>query len=189
MEKSDFRILIADDDSSVRDVVRDMLMREGYVVDQAVDGRDAQGRILAGSYHLIITDLMMPGADGLSVLKSALSLDPDTSVVIITAYATLQSALEAVREGAYDYVTKPFRLEEMLVTVGNAYKRTRLIQQNRFLLGKLKEQGRNPNDPVVRLERLSKLKEHGFVDEDEFYALKEKVIDAIDSTAESTRSR
>ena len=183
------RILIVDDDESVRDVVKDMLVREGYVVDVAVDGRDAQARILEGAYHLIITDLMMPGADGLEVLKSALSLDPDTSVIIITAYATLQSALEAVREGAYDYVTKPFRLEEMLVTVGNAFKRTKLIEQNHFLLGKLKEVGRMKNDPVRRLERLSKLKAQGFVNEDEFYALKAEVIDTVNENPESTHSR
>lgn len=189
MEKNDFRILIVDDDESVREVVCDMLSREGYFVDVAQDGRDAQARILEGSYHLIITDLMMPGADGLEVLKSALSLDPDTSVIIITAYATLQSALEAVREGAYDYVTKPFRLEEMLVTVGNAFKRAKLIEQNAFLLGKLKEMGRIKNDPVQRLERLSKLKNQGFVDEEEFYALKEQVIDSLDGNPERTHSR
>jgi len=189
MEKNDFRILVVDDDESVREVVKDMLTREGFVVDTATDGRDAQARILGGAYHLIITDLMMPGADGLEVLKSALSLDPDTSVIIITAYATLQSALEAVREGAYDYVTKPFRLEEMLVTVGNAFKRTKLIQQNHFLMGKLKEANIRQYDPVKRLERLSKLKEQGFVNDDEFFALKEKVIDSLDEAPESSHSR
>lgn len=186
MEKNEFRIMVVDDDESVREVVRDMLVREGYVVDTAVDGRDAQARILAGGYHLIITDLMMPGADGLEVLKSALSLDPDTSVIIITAYATLQSALEAVREGAYDYVTKPFRLEEMLVTVGNAFKRTKLILQNHFLLGKLKEAASRKYDPVQRLERLSKLRAQGFVNDDEFFALKERVIDTIHDAPESS---
>ncbi len=188
MDKSEFKILVADDDESVMEVVKDMLTREGYVVEEAVDGRDAQARILEGAYHLIITDLVMPRADGLAVLKSALSLDPDTAIIIITAYATLQSALEAVREGAYDYVTKPFRLEEMLVTVGNAFKRARLIQQNKFLLGKLRESGNSRGDPVKRLERLSKLKDGGFVNEDEFYALKEKVIDTLYEKSESPHS-
>ena len=188
MDKSEFKILVADDDENVMEVVRDMLTREGYIVEVAVDGRDAQARILEGAYHLIITDLVMPHVDGLTVLKSALSLDPDTAIIIITAYATLQSALEAVREGAYDYVTKPFRLEEMLVTVGNAFKRAKLIQQNKFLLGKLRESGNNKGDPVTRLERLSKLKDGGFVSEDEFYALKGQVIDTFYENSEGPHS-
>jgi two-component system response regulator PilR (NtrC family) len=184
MEKRDFRVLIADDDESVRDVVADIITREGYKVDTATDGNQAMDRILHGRFDLIITDLKMPGASGLDVLKRALSLDPDTSVVIITAFATLQSALEAVHEGAYDYVTKPFRLEEMLVTVGNAFKRTQLIAQNRFLLEKLRG-GSDNGDTISSLERLARLRELGVVDEEEFARLKEKIMNGSAETSET----
>jgi len=177
MEKKDFRVLIADDDESVRDVVADVVAREGYTVDTAEDGSEALSKILHGGFHLIITDLKMPGASGLEILKQTLSLDPDASVVIITAYATLHSALEAVKEGAYDYVTKPFRLDEMLVTVGNAFKRAQLIEQNRFLLGKLRG-GVQDGDTLTRLERLAKLRELGVLDEAEFRELKARILEA-----------
>jgi len=186
MEKRDFRVLIADDDESVRDVVADIITREGYKVDTATDGNQAMDRILHGRFDLIITDLKMPGASGLDVLKRALSLDPDTSVVIITAFATLQSALEAVHEGAYDYVTKPFRLEEMLVTVGNAFKRTQLIAQNRFLLEKLRG-GPENGDAISSLERLARLRELGVVDDEEFARLKSKIMNGSAETS-ATRS-
>jgi len=182
MEKSDFRVLIADDDESVRDVVKDVIAREGFTVTSASDGTDALSKILHGGFHLIISDLKMPGASGLEILKRSLSLDPDASVVIITAYATLHSALEAVKEGAYDYVTKPFRLDEMLVTVGNAYKRAQLIEQNRFLLGKLRG-GVNEGDTLSSLERLVKLKELGVLNEGEFAELKERIL--VDSRKDS----
>lgn len=175
MNKEEFRVLVADDDESVRDVVADVITREGYPVETAVDGNDALTRILHGRYHLIITDLKMPGSSGLEILKRSLSLDPDTSVIIITAYATLQSALEAVKEGAYDYVTKPFRLDEMLVTVSNAFKRAQLIQQNRFLIDKLRGYD-GKTDTLGSLERLVKLKEVGAVTEAEFTALKDQIM-------------
>ncbi len=178
MEKHDFKILVADDDESVREVVSDIISREGFAVDSAEDGTDALTKILKGRYHLIITDLKMPGADGLEILKRSLSLDPDTSVVIITAYATLQSALEAVKEGAYDYVTKPFRLEELLVTVGNAFKRAQLIDQNKFLLDKLRGEDTRL-DSLNSLERLARLKESGIIDDAEFMALKSKIMDSL----------
>jgi len=175
MEKNEFKVLVADDDESVRDVVADVINREGFPVEVAVDGTDALNKILHGHYHLIITDLKMPGASGLEILKSALSLDADSSVIIITAYATLQSALEAVKEGAYDYVTKPFRLDEMLVTVGNAFKRSQLLEQNRYLLDKLRGVDRSA-DTLGSLERLVKLRETGAIDEEEFSSLKDQIL-------------
>ena len=175
MEKDEFRVLVADDDESVRDLVSDIVIREGYTVETAADGSEALTRILNSRFHLIITDLKMPGATGLAILKRALSLDPDTSVVIITAYATIKSALEAVKEGAYDYVTKPFRMDEMLVTVWNAYKRAQLIDQNHSLLANLRGK-RKGNNMLHSLERLAKLKKLGVLDDPEFIALKNKII-------------
>lgn len=168
---------MADDDESVRNLVADIISREGYSVETANDGSEALNKVLHGGFHLIITDLKMPGASGLEILKRTLTLDPDASVVIITAYATLHSALEAVKDGAYDYVTKPFRLEEMLVTVGNAFKRASLIEQNRFLLGKIRG-GEGDCDTLNSLERLVKLKELGVLAEPEFNDLKSRILKA-----------
>ncbi len=175
MEKEEFRILVADDDESVRDLLSDIIIREKYTVETAADGSEALTRILHSQFHLIITDLKMSGATGLEILKRAVSLDPDTSVVIITAYATIQSALKAVKEGAYDYVTKPFRMDEMLVTIGNAYRRAQLIEQKNSLLANIRGK-RKEDDPLNSLERLVKLKKMGAIDESEFAALKNRVI-------------
>lgn len=175
MEKEEFRILVADDDESVRDVLSDIIIRERYAVETASDGSEALARILHSQFHLIITDLKMSGATGLEILKRAMSLDPDTSVVIITAYATIQSAIKAVKEGAYDYVTKPFRMDEMLVTIRNAYRRAELIEQKHSLLANLRGK-RKEDEPLNSLERLVKLKKTGAINDSEFAILKNKII-------------
>ncbi len=175
MKKEDFRILVADDDESVRDLLADIITRENYTVEIAADGNEALTSILHKQFHLVITDLKMSGATGLEILKRTMSLDPDTSVVIITAYATIKSALEAVKEGAYDYVTKPFRMDEMLVTIRNAYRRAQLIEQNNSLLANLRGK-RKEDDPLNSLERLVRLKETGKINDSEFVVLKKKII-------------
>ncbi len=177
MRKEDFNILIADDDPSVRDLVADFLSSEGYTVDTAADGEEAVEKVLYSSYPLVIADIRMPGASGLQVLEKVLSRDPDASVILITAYATLDSAIKAVEDGAYDYVMKPFRMDELAVTVGNAFLKAGLLEENRYLLSKIRND--NGGDPLERLERLSRLRTNGVVTEDEFTALKEKVIDGI----------
>jgi two-component system response regulator PilR (NtrC family) len=139
MEKRDFRILVVDDDEIVRDVVRSLLAREGYSVITAKGGRDAVEILDREQFMMVITDLSMPEIGGMEVLKHAIKRDQDLCVVILTAYGTLDTTLEAMREGAYDYVTKPFKGQEILMIAGRAFERTGLIRENRELKANLKE--------------------------------------------------
>jgi len=137
MHSEPLTVLVADDDRSARDALRDILERHHYRVETAQDGLDAMAKLRARRYPLVVADLRMPGADGLEVLREAKKLDPDVLVVIVTGYASLETALQAIRSGAYDYLTKPFRLEEMLVVMNNAKERIRLLQENRNLAARV----------------------------------------------------
>ncbi len=126
MTKREFRILVADDDEIARDVIQLLLTNEGYTVFTARDGLDAIRMMRIEDVSLVITDLRMPGADGIEVLKSALLINPDIAVVILTAYGTLDTTLQAMKEGAYDYLTKPFKGQEIIFVAERAFKRERI---------------------------------------------------------------
>ena len=170
MNKRDFKILVADDDEIPRDIVSTILVREGYSVATAKDGIEAIKILRLEDINLVITDLRMPGADGLEVLKHALRINPETSVVILTAYGTLDNALEAIKEGAYDYLTKPFKIQEILILAERAYKKEELIKENRELrkllmdtyheIEEIKTVFAHNNFPIVTgwIERIEKLK-------------------------------
>ncbi len=139
MEKKDFTILVADDDEIARDVVGSLLSREGYPVVLARDGNEAMQALQYGPIGLVITDLKMPGPDGLMVLKHAVRISPDTAVVVLTAYGTLDTTLEAMQEGAYDYLTKPFKGQEILILADRAYRRAILMHENHELRQHLRD--------------------------------------------------
>lgn len=139
MEKKEFKILIAEDDSLVREAVRQLLAREGYCVGTAPDGLEAIKILTMDEVDLVVTDVRMPGAGGMDVLRHARRVAPDTAVIIMTAYGTLETALEAMRQGAFDYLTKPFQIEQMTFAVEKAYGRALLIEENRELRRCLRE--------------------------------------------------
>ena len=134
----DIRFLIADDEKDFRDLLRTILNKKGYKVNEATDGNEALDLIESESFDVIITDLKMPGADGFDVLQKSIEQNPDTQVIIITGYATLESALKAIKEGAYDYIKKPFSFDEIDVVIRNAVLKINLIKANRNLLRCLK---------------------------------------------------
>ncbi len=127
------KILIVDDERSLRDVLSIMLTRAGYVVTVASDGDEAIARIEKELFDLVITDLKMPKAGGLEVLKAAKDMSPDSVVLIITAFASAESAVEAMKLGAYDYLTKPFQVDEVQLIVRNALEKRRLSTENMLL--------------------------------------------------------
>ena len=98
------------------------------------DGNKAIELCRNEKFDLIITDLMMPGASGLEVLTETRKIDPDSLVVLITGFASLETAVQAIREGAYDYITKPFKLEEIKIIVNNEREKISLIRENRKLI-------------------------------------------------------
>ena len=99
------KILVVDDERGLREVLSIMLKRAGYAVTEASDGEEAIGQINKEIFDLVITDLRMPKADGMAVLKAVKSSSPETVVLVITAFATADSAVDAMKQGAYDYLT------------------------------------------------------------------------------------
>lgn len=132
-------ILIAEDDQNLGEALADFLRQQGHRVDLAVTGREALACLSARAYPLVITDLVMPEVDGLTVLRAARERDPATLVVVMTGYASIDSAIQATREGAYDYLRKPFKLQEIEIAVANAARLLSLKRENQRLLGKLQD--------------------------------------------------
>jgi excisionase family DNA binding protein len=114
------RVLVVDDEASIRDLLAKTLALAEYDVDLAPDGRAALERLRIIPYDLLITDLKMPGVDGLTVIKEARRLKPDIPVIIITGFSTEASAIEAVNLGVSGYLTKPFRVPRVLATAAKA---------------------------------------------------------------------
>jgi excisionase family DNA binding protein len=114
------RVLVADDEASVRDLLSKTLALAEYDVDVAADGRTAVERLRILPYDLLITDLRMPGVDGLSVIREARRLKADIPVIIITGYSSEASAIEAVNLGVAGYLTKPFRIPRVLSVAAKA---------------------------------------------------------------------
>lgn len=124
------RILIVDDEESLRDFLSIMLHREGYHVDTAVDGAQAAAHLRDHAYDLVISDMKMPRMSGLELLRHIKERSPETVVLMITAFSTTEEAIEAMKQGAYDYITKPFKNEEIRLIVKNALERRQLRQEN-----------------------------------------------------------
>ncbi len=114
------RVLVVDDDSSLREFLEIFLAKEGYKVASAASGEEAIAMVKNEGFSLVITDVRMPGMDGVELLKGIKAMDPALPVVLITAFASLDAAVVAMKEGAWDYLTKPFRIEELRDVVENA---------------------------------------------------------------------
>jgi excisionase family DNA binding protein len=114
------RILIVDDEQAVRDLVATYLSTADYDVETVEDGPSALERLQANDYDLLITDLKMPGMDGLSVIRETRRHNADIPIIIITAYSTEASAIEAINLGVSGYLTKPFRMERVLAMAARA---------------------------------------------------------------------
>ena len=124
------KILVVDDEKSMCDFLEIMLQKEGYEVISTTSGEKALELLDNNLYSMILTDVKMPGADGFAVLRKTKEVSPDTVVIMITAYGSPEGAVTAIKEGAYDYVTKPFRVEEVKLTIKKALERSNLIKEN-----------------------------------------------------------
>ncbi|MBI1735575.1 MAG: sigma-54-dependent Fis family transcriptional regulator [Candidatus Rokubacteria bacterium] len=126
-------LLVADDDPGLRESLQRTLARAGHRVVLASDGRAALEQLQVGGVDLVLTDLKMPGLSGLELLRAAKEIAPDVDVILLTAFGTVEEAVSAMKDGAYDFLTKPFRGEQLLKLVTKALERRQLIQQNRAL--------------------------------------------------------
>jgi DNA-binding NtrC family response regulator len=139
MTKQQVNILIVDDEKDVADILKDCISDEERSIDVCYDGLDGIDHIQKNSYDLVIVDLVMPKVGGLDVLKYAKVANPEVLVIIITGYASVETAIMAVREGAYDYIRKPCKLEEIKIVVDNAIDKIKLFRENKGLLKEIKD--------------------------------------------------
>jgi DNA-binding NtrC family response regulator len=135
-------ILVVDDEEVMRDVLQTLLTKEGYDVTLAQDGPEGLALARKRSFDAVILDVMLPEMGGLQVLEELKKSDPDLVVLMITAFASLETAITAMKKGAFDYVTKPFKHEEVLHILRNALNQRRLQDENRQLRTALRDQGR-----------------------------------------------
>ena len=135
--KKDARILVVDDEDYMREVVRRALENAGLETDEAADGKSALTMLRQYPYNVIITDLRLPGLSGEAILEEAISLFPETIVIVMTGFGNIQSAVEAIRRGAYDYLPKPFQLAELVMRVEKGIEEQKLKSENRMLRGEL----------------------------------------------------
>ena len=134
-------ILVVDDDRSNRQTLRRILTKAGYEVEDAANGKEALERLRARATSLILTDLKMPGMDGVELLRASRMVSPDTEVVLMTAYGTVETAVESMKEGAYDFLTKPLKRHEILKAVRKALEKRSLVAENRALRARLEAAG------------------------------------------------
>lgn len=132
MVKTSADILIVDDDPITLDLLKEVLSKEGYQVHTASSGEEAIARGADDLFDIIITDVRMGEKDGMAVLRSFKNISPETPVIMITAFGSIDTAIEAIRKGAFDYISKPFKLEEMKLTLRRALEQKRLLRENRF---------------------------------------------------------
>lgn len=131
------RLLVVDDELSMREFLHILLTKEGYHVDTAVNGQEAIRLLESHRYDLVVTDIKMPGLGGVDVLRAARKKDTEMAVVMITAYASPESVKEAVDLGATDYVTKPFRVDDLKHVIASSLEKSTLVRENIHLKAEL----------------------------------------------------
>jgi DNA-binding NtrC family response regulator len=131
------KILIVDDERAIRRSLQEILEMEGFAVEEAADGAEAIQKIRDGAHDLILCDIKMPKADGLEVLAAAKELRPDVPFILISGHGTIETAVDAVKNGAFDYIAKPPDLNRLLITVRNAVERGSLVTETKQLRQKV----------------------------------------------------
>jgi DNA-binding NtrC family response regulator len=155
MQKLD--ILIVEDERSQREMLRDFLTKEGHRTTEAKNGEEAIGLIRSVSLDLALIDFKMPGLNGLEVLKEAKRLNPELDVIMITAYGTIETAVDAMKAGAMDYITKPIDLEELLLLIGRAAQHQTLVRENEMLRRQLREKGITQEHIIFKSPKMAEL--------------------------------
>lgn len=131
-------ILLIDDEKSIRNVLRDILLHEGYQVEEAADGEKGIQQLSEKNFDLVLCDIKMPKMDGLEVLQQIMQLHPDLPVIMISGHGTIETAVDAVKKGAYDFIAKPPDLNRLLITIRNALDKNALVKETRVLKKKVK---------------------------------------------------
>src|SRR5207344_1667636 len=135
-------LLLVDDEAALREAIAERLADHGFVVEQASNGEDAVARLAEFAFDIIVTDLRLPGVDGRAVLESALERYPELIAIVITGFGTVKDAVEAIKHGAADFITKPFQFDALLHVLQSALEQRRLKSENAYLRSQLEERYR-----------------------------------------------
>jgi two-component system response regulator AtoC len=150
------RILIIDDEESFRHMLSVILKREGYEVDAAPDGQEGLQKMTLNTYDQVLCDIRMPRMDGLEFLREVQKAGMDATLIMMSAYGTVDTAIEAMKSGAYDYISKPFKPDEIILTLKKAEERERLRRENERLRREVRSQYSFENI-VSKNEKMQKL--------------------------------
>ncbi len=133
------RLLIVDDEPGIRRTLKDLMTMQGYEVEDAENGAVALEKLESGHFDLVLSDIQMPKTDGMELLKASKASNPDLPFIMLTAYASIERAVEAIKIGAYDFVPKPPNLQHLLVTVGNALATKKLKKEHTRMKARLEK--------------------------------------------------
>jgi two-component system response regulator AtoC len=136
---SEQHVLVIDDEKNMRHMLETLLTKAGYIVDSAADGEGALELMKESDFRFVLCDIKMPNMDGMTFLKKAKEKYPEKTYIMMSAYGTMETALEAMKEGAYDYISKPFKPDEVLLTLKKAEERERLKEENLRLKSRISE--------------------------------------------------
>ena len=139
MPDSSKHVLLVEDEAALRQAVAEQLADRGYQVEQVESGEDAVARLTDFAFDIIITDLRLPGIDGSAVLEAAVDRYPEIIAIVVTGYGTVKDAVEAIKRGAWDFVSKPFQIDELLHVLDAALEQRRLKSENAYLRAQLEE--------------------------------------------------
>jgi DNA-binding NtrC family response regulator len=131
------KILVIDDERSIRNTLKDILGFEGYQVELAENGRNGIDMAQASEFDIILCDIKMPEIDGLEVLEQIMKIKPESTIVMISGHGTIDTAVEAIKKGAFDFIEKPLDLNRLLITLRNASDKTALVKETQFLKQKV----------------------------------------------------
>lgn len=151
------QILVVEDGKSQREMLRDFLIKEGYEVREAASGEEALGAIRSYHFDVILLDYKMPGMDGMQVLREVKQINQEIDVVIITAFGTIETAVDAMKAGALDYITKPVDFEELLLLLDRVAERRILIKENELLRRELMAKGVTTDQIIYRSHAMETL--------------------------------
>src|SRR5712671_1794094 len=152
-------LLLVEDEAPLRQAIAEQLADRGYHVEQAESGEAAIARLADFAFDIIITDLRLPGVDGSAVIEAAVARYPEIIAIVVTGYGTVKDAVEAIKRGATDFVSKPFQIDELLHVLGSSLEQRRLKSENAYLRAQLEERYRfegiiGKSQPMVRLFQL-----------------------------------
>ncbi|TFG37853.1 MAG: sigma-54-dependent Fis family transcriptional regulator, partial [Syntrophobacterales bacterium] len=150
-------MLVVEDGQSQREMLRDFLEQEGHVIEEAENGDVAIKKVLDGHFDFILLDYKMPGMDGMEVLRKVKGINPEIDIVMMTAYGTIETAVDAMKAGAVDYITKPVDLDELLILIDRISERRTLIRENEILREKLWKKGITTDQIIYQNPKMEEL--------------------------------